>query len=90
MGKGDSKTTKGKRFRSSFGKTRRRKESQTSFIPDQAKPKTKDVAMDSTKADAQKAETKAPKKVSKSTTAAPKKSTAKKPVAKKTTAKKAD
>lgn len=94
MGKGDSKTTKGKRFRSSFGKTRRRKESQTSFIPDQAKPKTKDVAMESTKADAPKAEKKAPKKAAKSTTAAAKKTTAKKPVAKKaaakTTTKKAD
>lgn len=84
MGKGDSKTTKGKRFRSSFGKTRRRKESQTSFVADQVKPKTKDTAMKSTKADAPKAEKKTPKKETKSTTTAPKKTAAKKTTAKKT------
>ncbi len=89
MGKGDSKTTKGKRFRSSYGKTRRRKESQTSYVADQVKPKSKDVAMESTKADAPKAEKKAPKKAAKSTTATAKKTAAKKTTAKKTT-KKAD
>ncbi len=89
MGKGDRKTTKGKRFMSSYGKTRPRNTNQSEFVPQQVKPSTAKVALEDTKAKAPKAEKKATKTTTKK--AAEKKPAAtKKPAAKKSTKKDED
>lgn len=80
MGKGDKKTTKGKRFKGSYGVSRKRKSGKVAYIPKKS-VKAKEVE---TPADVVEETTKAPVKK-----AAKKKSSAKKPVAKKAAPKKA-
>lgn len=53
MGKGDRKTTKGKRFMGSYGNTRRRKKIRTPFVAQQEKPDTDELKTAGTKAKAE-------------------------------------
>ena len=87
MGKGDIKTTKGKRARGSYGKTRKRKESPKPIIVTKKKVSKKQVEVQSSE---NSEATKTTKKAApKTTQKAASKTSAKTTTAKKTTTKKA-
>ncbi|MBL4754490.1 MAG: 30S ribosomal protein THX [Flavobacteriales bacterium] len=78
MGKGDKKTTKGKRFKGSYGVSRQKKNGKAVYVPKKtAKAKTEEAPKDATEAVEAPAKKAAAKKPA-AKKAAPKKAAAKK------------